>query len=58
MIFALPAQRLEDLLSGLKHVEKYESKLPRNPNMIRERVLPENYRKMAAMIGMDLEQGQ
>jgi len=54
IIFTIPAQKIESVLSGLKHVEQYESKLPRNPRMMREPEVPESYVKIATMMGMNM----
>jgi uncharacterized protein (DUF169 family) len=53
IIFSLPTAKLEDLLTGLRHIEKYGSRLPRNPQMRREPDLPESYRQIAKMLGME-----
>ncbi len=52
IIFTVPTHKLEDLLVGLRHVEKYGSKLPRNPHMSREPEFEESYMKIARMLGM------
>ena len=52
IIFTVPTHKLEDLLVGLRHVEKYGSKLPRNPHMSREPEFSESYMKIARMLGM------
>ena len=52
IIFTVPTHKLEDLLVGLRHVEKYGSKLPRNPDMSREPEFSESYMKIARMLGM------
>ena len=50
LIFTVPTPRIEDLLTGLRHLEKYGSKLPRNPSMMREPQFPESYRKLLKML--------
>ena len=50
IIFTVPTGKLEDLLVGLRHLEKYGSRLPRNPYMKREPDLPESYLKILGMI--------
>ncbi len=52
IIFTIPIAKLEDLLAGLRHVEKYDSKLPRNPRMSIEAELKESYEKIGKMLGM------
>ena len=55
MIFTLPKEKVEDLLAGLRHCEKYGSRLPRNYFMQAEPRIPDSYRKVAQMIGMQLD---
>jgi len=50
LIFTVPTPRIEDLLIGLRHLEKYGSKLPRNPAMMREPQFPESYKKLLKML--------
>ncbi|KPK93253.1 MAG: hypothetical protein AMJ94_03565 [Deltaproteobacteria bacterium SM23_61] len=50
LIFTVPTPRIEDLLTGLRHLEKYGSRLPRNPSMMREPQFPESYRKLLKML--------
>jgi len=50
VIFSVPVHKIEDLLVGLRHVEKYGSRLPRNPQMRREPKLPESYLKILGML--------
>ncbi len=52
IIFTVPTKKLKDLLAGLRHVKKYGSKLPRNPQMRRDPYIPESYRKISRMLGM------
>lgn len=52
IVFSVATNKLEDLLAGLRHVKKYGSKLPRNPQMNRSPVVPESYKKIAKMLGM------
>lgn len=52
IIFTVPVEKLEDLLIGLRHLEQYGSRLPRNPQMRREPDRPESYRKISGMLGM------
>jgi uncharacterized protein (DUF169 family) len=52
MIFTVPAGRLDDLLVGLRHLERTGSKLPRDYMMRIEPKQPESYVKIAKMIGM------
>ena len=53
MIFAVPKEKLEDLLLGLRYVEKHgSSQLPRGYQMQPESLLPEVYEKIGKMMGM------
>lgn len=54
IVFSLPKEKLENLLEGLRHVEKYGSMLPRNPRMRIEPELKDSYAKIARMMGMDV----
>ena len=50
IIFTVPIGKLEDLMEGLRHVEKYGSRLPRNPYMMCEPEIPESYHKILGML--------
>ena len=50
VIFSVPVHKIEDLLVGLRHVGKYGSRLPRNPQMRREPELPKSYMKILDML--------
>lgn len=50
IIFTVPRARLEDLLTGFRHVEKYGSKLPRNPVMRYDLPFPPSYMKILDML--------
>jgi hypothetical protein len=50
LIFTVPTQRLQELLMGLRHVEEYGSKFPRNPHMNFEPLLKESYSKIAKIL--------
>jgi len=52
IIFSVPIQKIEDLLEGLRHVEKYGSKLPRNPQMRIEPERSESYIKIYEIMGL------
>ena len=52
IIFSVATNKLKDLLAGLRHVKKYGSKLPRNPQMKRNPLIPESYQKIAKILGM------
>ena len=49
VIFVVPTRKLESLLTGLRHVQKYSSKY-QQPHMRREPELPESYRKILRML--------
>ena len=51
MIFSIPRSRLEDLILGLRYVESTGSKLPKGYSLQPEDPLPENYKKIAKMMG-------
>lgn len=51
IIFTVPKERLADLMSGLGYVESTGSKLPRGYTLFPESPLPENYEKIAKMMG-------
>jgi uncharacterized protein (DUF169 family) len=50
VIFSVPVHKIEDLLVGLRHVGRYGSRLPRNPQMRREPKLPESYMRILDML--------
>lgn len=50
IIFSFSGEKLGDLMEGLRHLEKYNSRLPRLPAMMREPVFPESYVKLLGMI--------
>ena len=52
IIFSIPTQKIEGLLAGLRHVEKYGSKLPRSPHMRIEPERPESYVEIYKMMGL------
>jgi hypothetical protein len=51
MIFSVPRGKLDDLMFGLRNVEKTGSKLPAGYFMRPESPLPEAYRRIAEMMG-------
>jgi len=55
MIFAVPEGKLEDLMAGLRYVEKSGSRLPRAFRMQYEYPLRESYKKIARMMGTDIK---
>ena len=50
IILSVPTTKIEDLLKGLRHLDKHGSRLPRNPAMQREPKFPEAYMKILKMI--------
>ena len=50
IILTLPISKIDDLLTGLRHVEKYGSKLPKNYRVMREPEMPDSYRKILGML--------
>jgi hypothetical protein len=51
MIFTVPTRKLEDLMLGLRSIEKTGSKLPTGYSFRPEYPLPEGYKKIAQMMG-------
>jgi uncharacterized protein (DUF169 family) len=51
MIFTVPRGKLEDLMAGLRHVEKSGSRLPRGYRVYPEYPMSESYEKIAQMMG-------
>jgi len=51
IIFTIPIGKIEDLFTGLRHVEKYNSRLPKSPRMVREPEREESYEKLSKMVG-------
>ena len=51
-VFTVPSPKMEDLMSGLRHLESTGSKLPRNYVMRKEPEQSESYVKIARMLGM------
>ena len=52
IIFSVPKEKIEDLLEGLRYIEKsgFGNRLPRSPRMMREPELPESYLKILKML--------
>ena len=51
LIFTVPRGKLDDLMEGLRHVEKTGSKLPQGYAVRPEHPLPESYKKIALVSG-------
>ena len=51
MIFTVPKEKIEELMAGLRFVEKNGSKLPRGYRFRPEYPMPESYEKIAQMMG-------
>ncbi|HSB79421.1 MAG TPA: DUF169 domain-containing protein [Candidatus Methylomirabilis sp.] len=51
MIFTVPRRRLDDLMVGLRSIEKTGSKLPNGYSFLPEYPLPESYKKIGQMMG-------
>lgn len=51
-ILTVPTQKLEDLMTGLRQIEKtgFGNRLPKNPRMMREPDLPDSYVKILDML--------
>lgn len=52
LIVSFPMEKFEDLMEGLRHLEKDNFKLPRNPTMRIEPNFPESYMKILGMMGL------
>jgi uncharacterized protein (DUF169 family) len=52
MVFAVPKARLEDLIAGLRYLEKTGSRLPRGYNLPKERPQSDSYERIATMMGL------
>lgn len=52
MVFTVPRVKLEDLMAGLRYVEKKDSRLPRGYNLPKEYPQSDNYEKIAIMMGL------
>jgi len=51
MVFTAPREKLEELMVGLREIEKTETKLPRGYTFFPEYPLPDAYQKIAEMMG-------
>jgi uncharacterized protein (DUF169 family) len=51
MIFTVPRGKLDDLMEGLRYVEKTGSKLPQGYTVLPEHPVHESYRKIGEMMG-------
>jgi len=54
MIFTAPIEKVEDLITGLRHLEEHNYILPRTLTVELEYTLPEAYEKIGRMLGMDV----
>jgi len=52
MVFTTPRGKLEDLIAGLRYVEKMDSRLPRGYNLPKEHPQSDSYEKVAKMMGL------
>jgi uncharacterized protein (DUF169 family) len=52
MVFTVPRGKLEDLIAGLRYVEKMDSRLPRGYNLPKEHPQSDSYEKIAKMMGL------
>jgi len=50
MIFTIPEAKINDIMAGLRYVEKTDSKLPRGYRIYPEYPLPEAYEKIAKIM--------
>jgi uncharacterized protein (DUF169 family) len=50
IILTVPTLKIEELLKGLRHLDKQGSRLPRNPSMQREPSFPGSYMKILNMM--------
>ncbi len=56
MIFSVPKERLEDLISGLRHSDEIGNGLPVKFEMRPDYPLSEGYAKMGKMLGMEIQE--
>ena len=54
IIFSVAKDKVDDLLVGLRYVEKYGSKLPKGFTMMPEYELKKSYAKIGRMLGMEI----
>jgi len=54
LVFAIPIEKLDDLMEGLRFLETTGSKLPKNYSMMHEPEFPESYMEIARLTGMDV----
>ena len=54
LIFTVPKGKLDDLLAGLRYIDKYYYGLPTQFTMMPEYPLPEAYTKLAKSLGMQI----
>jgi uncharacterized protein (DUF169 family) len=52
MIFTVPKGKLDDLIAGLRYVEKTDSRLPRGYKLPKEHPQPNEYEEIARMMGL------
>jgi len=52
VVFAVPRGKVEDLMAGLRYVEETDSRLPRGYNFLPQFPQPDNYEKIARMMGL------
>jgi len=52
MIFTIPKRKLEDVMAGLRYVDKNDSRLPRGYHLPKEYPQPDNYEEIARMMGL------
>ena len=52
LVFTIPIQKIEDLMTGLRKIEKtgFGNRLPKTPRMMREPDLPGSYVKILGML--------
>lgn len=58
VIFTAPMEKLEGLLSGLRHLVKHGWGLPIEFFMVPECKMPESYIKIGKMLGMEMNKGE
>jgi len=54
IIFTIPVKKMDDLMTGLRHIEEKGTRLPRTLTVENEYVLSDAYRNMGKAVGMDL----
>jgi hypothetical protein len=55
MIFSMPIDKVDEIMTGLRFLETTGSRIPRTYKMQREPLHPQSYHDIAAQLGMASE---